>query len=238
MEDLNVTEHLRELRKRILITFFSFLFAFGVSFFFVPNIYQFLLQDVDGKLALLGPGDILWAYMMMAGVVGVAVTLPIAALQVWKFVSPGMTAREQKASLSYIPGLFFLFLAGLAFGYFVLFPLVLSFLESLAGSQFETFFTVQKYFSFMMNLTLPFGFLFEMPAIIMFLTRLGILQPNQLMKKRKYSYFGLIVLSVLITPPDFMSDVLVIVPLLFLYECSIGLSVIVYKKHYAAGNEM
>ena len=82
----------------------------------------------------------------------------------------------------------------------------------------------------MINLTVPFGFLFEMPAIIMFLTRLGIINPQRLAKSRKISYFFLIVVSVLITPPDFISDILVIVPLVLLYEFSVTLSKIVYRK--------
>jgi len=133
-------------------------------------------------------------------------------------------------TLAFIPGIFILFISGIAFGYFLLFPIVLSFLQSLAGDQFETFFTVDKYFRFMINLTVPFGFLFEMPAIIMFLTRLGIINPQRLAKSRKISYFFLIVVSVLITPPDFISDILVIVPLVLLYEFSVTLSKIVYRK--------
>jgi len=86
-------------------------------------------------------------------------TLPIAALQVWLFVKPGLKKEEQKITLAFIPGIFLLFVSGIAFGYFLVFPIVLSFLQTLAGSQFEIFFTVEKYFSFLINLTLPFGFL-------------------------------------------------------------------------------
>jgi sec-independent protein translocase protein TatC len=86
----------------------------------------------------------------------------------------------------------------------------------------------------MINLTLPFGFLFEMPAVVMFLTRLGIINPLKLAKARKVSYLILIIISVLITPPDFISDILVILPLLVLYEFSITLSKIVYRKRLAS----
>ncbi|SDH85966.1 sec-independent protein translocase protein TatC [Alteribacillus persepolensis] len=229
-EEMNIVDHIGELRKRILITLFSFLIAFVVSFIFVRDIYLFLVKDLEDQLALLGPADILWVYMMIAGTSALAVTLPIAALQVWKFVQPALTKTEQKTTLGFIPALFFLFLAGIGFGYFILFPLVVSFLEGLAGNDFATFFTVEKYFTFMLHLTVPFGFLFEMPAVIMFLTKLGIIDPVKLAKARKYSYLALVALSVLITPPDFMSDVLVIIPLLGLYEISIMISRIVYRK--------
>jgi sec-independent protein translocase protein TatC len=230
MNEMDFVEHLGELRKRIIITLVSFIIALICSFIFVKDIHQFLIEGLDDKLALLGPGDILWIYMMIAGVVAIAVTIPVAAYQVWGFVKPALTKDEQKVTLAFIPGLFFLFLFGIAFGYFLLFPIILSFMTSLAGDQFETFFTAEKYFRFMINITLPFGFLFEMPAVIMFLTRLGILNPTKLIKARKVSYFILIVISVLITPPDFISDILVIVPLLILYEFSITLSKIVYRK--------
>lgn len=230
LTEKNVIEHLGELRKRIIITLTSFIIFLLVSFIFVKDIHDFLVKDLDDKLAILGPGDILWVYMAIAGFSAITLTIPVAAFQVWLFVKPGLKKEEQRVTLAFIPGIFVLFLSGIAFGYFLLFPIVLGFLQSLAGNQFETFFTVDKYFRFMINLTLPFGFLFEMPAVIMFLTRLGIINPQKLAKTRKISYFILIVISVFITPPDFISDILVIVPLLLLYEFSITLSKIVYRK--------
>jgi sec-independent protein translocase protein TatC len=233
LTEKNVIEHLGELRKRIIITMVFFLVSLLVSFIFVQDIHDFLVKDLHDKLAILGPGDILWVYMAIAGVTAITLTIPIAAFQVWLFVKPGLRKEEQRVTLSFIPGIFILFILGIAFGYFLLFPSVLSFLQSLAGDQFETFFTVDKYFHFMINLTLPFGFLFEMPAVIMFLTRLGMLNPTKLAKSRKVSYFVLIVISVLITPPDFISDILVIVPLILLYEFSITLSKVVYRKRFS-----
>ncbi|MGM0878008.1 MAG: twin-arginine translocase subunit TatC [Bacillota bacterium] len=230
LTEKNVIEHLGELRKRIIITLISFLVSLLVSFIFAKDIHNFLVRDLHDKLAILGPGDILWVYMAISGVSAITLTIPIAAFQVWLFVKPGLKKEEQRVTLAFIPGIFILFISGIAFGYFLLFPIVLSFLQNLAGNQFETFFTADKYFRFMINLTLPFGFLFEMPAVIMFLTRLGIINPQKLAKTRKISYFILIIVSIFITPPDFISDILVIVPLLLLYEFSITLSKIVYRK--------
>ncbi len=164
------------------------------------------------------------------GVLAIAATIPVAAFQTWRFVAPALTDRERRAALFYIPGLFTFFILGIVFGYVVLFPLVLQFLIGLSAGHFQTMFTAEHYFRFMMNLTLPFGFLFEMPLIVMFLTSLGILNPAKLSKMRKISYFALIVVSVVITPPDFISDVLVIAPLLVLYELSISLSALIYRK--------
>jgi sec-independent protein translocase protein TatC len=95
-----------------------------------------------------------------------------------------------------------------------------------------TFFTTEKYFQFLLHMTLPFGFLFELPVVIMFLTSLGVLNPYRLQKIRKYSYFVLILTAVLITPPDLLSDILVVIPLIFLYECSVLLSKLVYRRKH------
>lgn len=234
MEEMNLVDHLDEVRSRVIKTLIAFLVSLIAAFIFVQDIYHWLVRDLDDKLAILGPSDILWVYMMISGVFAVAVTIPVAAYQIWRFVVPALSKEERKITLSFIPGLFILFLIGISFGYFVLFPIVLSFLTTLSAGQFETMFTADKYFRFMINLTLPFGFLFEMPLVVMFLTRLGILNPIRLAKARKLSYFLLIVVSILITPPDFISDILVIVPLLVLYEISVTLSKYVYKNKIVA----
>ncbi|MFJ8067344.1 twin-arginine translocase subunit TatC [Peribacillus sp. NPDC096447] len=229
-QEMLLVEHLEELRKRIIYTLIAFLlFLFG-SFIYVKDIYTWLIRDLDHQLAVLGPSEILWVYFMISGVIAIALTIPIAAYQTWLFVKPALSEKERKTTLTYIPGLFILFVAGLSFGYFVVYPTVLGFLLSLSEGQFETVFTSEKYFKFMINLTLPFGFLFEIPLVVMFLTSLGVVNPMILSKARKISYFLLVVVSILITPPDFMSDILVTVPLLVLYEFSVTLSKIVYRK--------
>ncbi|MBO1511710.1 twin-arginine translocase subunit TatC [Metabacillus bambusae] len=228
--DMNLIDHLGELRKRLIIILGSFTLLLVISFIYVKEIYDWVIQDSTIKLAILGPSDIIWVYLMLAAVIAIAGTIPIAAHQIWLFVKPALSKRERKVTLAYIPALFILFIVGISFGYFIIFPIVFDFLLSLAGDMFMSFFTAEKYFRFMMHIILPFGFLFELPVIIMFLTSLGILDPYRLQKMRRYSYFGLIVTAVLITPPDFVSDVIVVIPLLFLYECSVLLSRVVYHR--------
>lgn len=229
-KELNLIEHLEELRKRIIVVLIAFLIFFVGAFVFIQDIYQWIIRDFDGKLAVLGPSDILWLYMMLAAVVAIAATIPIFVYQTWRFIVPGLTKQESKIILSMIPGFSLLFIIGIGFGYFVLFPLVLGFLVNLSADQFETMYTADRYFKFLIHISLPFGFLFEMPLIVLLLTRLGILNPVRLAKARKVSYFVLIVVSIAITPPDIISDFLVTVPLLLLYELSVGISKIVYKK--------
>lgn len=229
-QNMHVVQHFEELRKRIIVTLVIFLLFLVLAFIYVQDIYHLVVQDLPFKLALLGPSDILFVYLMIASIVAITATIPVAAHQAWLYVRPALTPKERRVTIAYIPALFILFILGISFGYFILFPLVLNFLMSLSNEMFTTFFTTEKYFRFLLHMTLPFGFLFELPVVIMFLTSLGIINPYRLQKIRKYAYFILIVVSILITPPDFLSDILVTIPLLLLYESSISLSKFVYKR--------
>ncbi|MEH7373497.1 MULTISPECIES: twin-arginine translocase subunit TatC [Bacillaceae] len=230
MEDkeLNLVDHLEELRKRIILSALAFVVFFIAGFIYVDDIYKWFVGNT--KLMVLGPSDIMWIYFMLATVVAVAGTIPVLALQIWLFVRPALRPIERRITISYVPALFFLFIIGLAFGYFIIFPMVLDFLVNMGKDMFVTNFTAERYFSFIMNMTLPFGVLFELPVVVMFLTSLGIINPFVLAKIRKYAYFVLIIIAIVITPPDFMSDFVVTLPLLLLYEISINLSKFVYRK--------
>lgn len=235
--ELHVVTHLEEMRKRLMVTLCSFLVALAAAFLYAKPIYAWLVRDMEGRLTILGPTDMLWVYLMISGVFAIAVTIPVAGIQLWSFVKPALKPDERQAALAFIPALAVLFAAGISFGYFVLFPMVLSFMKAMAQEQVHIMYTADKYFRFMLNLTLPFGLLFEMPAVVMFLTKIGVLNPIKLAKARKIAYFILIIVSITITPPDFISDVLVIVPLLLLYEFSITLSKWVYKKKLTVVSE-
>jgi len=232
MEDkeLNVVDHLDELRKRIIITGIAFVIFFIVGFYYVEDIYHWFVRDLDVKLIVLGPSDIIWVYFTLASIIAIAGTIPVLAVQLWLFVKPALKPIERRISLSYVPALFILFIVGLAFGYFIIFPMVMKFLVNLGGDMLVTNFTAEKYFRFILHMTMPFGVLFELPPVVMFLTSLGILNPYVLTKIRKYAYFVLIIIAVVITPPDPMSDFMVSIPLLLLYEISVNLSKVVYKK--------
>ncbi|MGG3571900.1 twin-arginine translocase subunit TatC [Bacillus gobiensis] len=229
-QEIELTEHLAELRKRLIYVLGCFLGFLALSFLFVEQIYNYLVKDLEFKLALLGPGDVLWIYFKLSAVSSIAFTIPVAAFHIWRFVLPALKEHEKKATFVLIPALFFLFISGISFGYFFVFPTCLSFMQTLAGNEFQPFYTSEKYFSFMLNLTVPFGVLFELPVVILFLTSIGILNPNTLRKTRKIAYFLIAVASVFLTPPDFISDILVLIPLIFLYEISISLSAFIYRK--------
>ncbi|SDN35555.1 twin-arginine translocase subunit TatC [Alkalicoccus daliensis] len=228
--NMEIVEHLDELRKRLIIIIGTFILSFILAFVFVQDIYSWLTRDLDTALAVLGPLDIILIYFSIAAVAALALTVPVIIFQLWLFVKPGLTPEEQRASSLYIPASFILFAGGLAFGYFIVLPLVLDFLLNLGAGTFETVFTADRYFQFILRMTVPFSVLFEMPLVVMFLTSIGAITPQGMHKNRKYAYFVIVIVSVLVSPPDFLSDILVIIPLIFLYEVSISLSKVVYKK--------
>lgn len=229
-ESMNLVGHLEELRKRIIITGVAFIIFFILAFIYVQDIYDFFVMGLDFKLTVLSPTEIVWVYFQLAGIAAIALTIPVFAWQLWLFIKPALKPLERKVTLSYIPALFILFIAGLSFGYFFIFPIVFEFLLSLAGDNMQNMFTIEKYFGFLLKITMPFAFLFELPVVVMFLTSLGIINPQRLSKIRKYAYLVLAVIAAAITPPDWLSQILVMVPLCVLYEVSIQLSKIVYRK--------
>lgn len=231
-------EHLEELRKRIIYVLLFFSSFFGIGFLFTQEIYEYLSNDVKGTLTVLSPSEILWIFFMISALFSVACTIPFFAFQLWLFVKPGLNHNEQKITLIYIPFVFILFVLGIAFGYYVIFPILFSFLESLGEGIVVQMFTVKKYFSFMANIVIPFGILFEIPVLVFFLTSIGLLHPLFLAKKRKYAYFLLTVIGVLLSPPDFLSDFITTIPLIIIFEISIWISKIVYKSKVRRENQV
>src|SRR5690625_227521 len=229
-KEMNLVGHLAELRNRLIVTAVFFIVFFIVAFIFVEDIYSFFEKDMDFVLNVTSPAEIIWVYLTMAGLAALVGTLPILSLQVWLFITPALTVPERRASLSYVPAVFILFVLGLSFGYVAFSKLILPFLLSLNDGMFNELFTVEKYFRFMLRVTLPFAILFEIPIIAMFLTSLGVLTPAFMRKTRKYAYFILLIVGALVTPPDIVLQLVVAIPLFILYEISIYLSAIVYRK--------
>lgn len=226
----SLVEHMEEFRTRLIVCGVGFIVFFLLSFFFVKDVYHYLVKDIDQKLTILSPGDVIWVNVALAAISALALTIPLIAYQVWRFMTPAMSEDEKKATLAFIPGLFFLFIIGLCFSFYLIFPTVMSFLMEMAEDEFQIMYTVSGYFTFMFRLTVPIAILFEIPAVVMFLTRIGLLEPKLLRKSRKYAYFILVIISVMLSPPDFLSDVLLILPLILLYEISILLSAWVNRK--------
>ncbi len=229
-KEMGYLDHFAELRNRLLWTALVFVLFFIGGLYFVEDIRNFFLNDIDITLNLISPEEIIWIIFMIAFVVAFAATLPFLCMQLWLFVKPGLTKKERRISLVYIPVIFILFVSGLTFGYFIFIQLILPFVLSLNDGMFDTMFTVENYFRFIFKVTLPFAVFFEVPVITMFLTSLGIVTPQFLSKTRKYGYFILVIIGTMISPPDFILQIVVAIPLIILYEISIMLSRIVYRK--------
>lgn len=238
-KNMTMYEHIEELRKRLMIIVVFFLLAFVGCFFVAQPLIKFLQHSTYAEALTLNAfrvTDSLKVFLNMTFVLAVIVTLPVILYQLWAFISPGLYERERKVTLSYIPISVILFLLGLSFSYFILFPYVLKFMFGLADNmEIQTLIGINEYFQFIFQITLPFGFLFQLPVIILFLTRLGIITPTFLRQVRKYAYFILLVIAAFITPPDIISHLMVTVPLFILYEISIWIATIGYKKAQAAG---
>ncbi|WP_036648216.1 twin-arginine translocase subunit TatC [Paenibacillus pini] len=237
-DEMSIVDHLGELRKRIIYILIVLVVGLIIGLFCANPVYQYLISVDSAKdiqLHAFAFWDGIGMYMKIAMVVALVLAIPFTAFQLWAFVSPGLREVERSAALRYVPYVFILFLIGLAFGYYVVFPMALSFTTTITRNMglTETY-GISQYFNFMFTLVLPIALLFELPLVVMFLTKLRILNPKRLRKMRKLSYFALVFIAVIITPPDFISDFLVTIPLLILYEFSVFLSSVVYRKQLAA----
>jgi sec-independent protein translocase protein TatC len=233
-KEMSVYEHLGELRKRFIIVAIFFIVALVASFFLVEPIILYLQRADEAKELTMNAfrlTDPIKIYMQFAFIIAVILTTPMFLYQLWAFVSPGLYEKERKVTLSYIPLSVGLFLSGIAFAYFVLFPFVVDFMQNLATRLgIHQVIGINEYFQFMLQLILPFGLLFQLPVIVMFLTRLGLITPMLLSKIRRYAYFTLLVIAAFITPPDVISQIIVTIPLCLLYEVSIWISKVSYRK--------
>jgi sec-independent protein translocase protein TatC len=232
-EIMSLVEHLTELRTRIIRVLIAVILTLIIGFIFAQQILLYLKNSStasDITWHVFSPMDSIRIYMLIAFAVSLTLTLPFILYQIWAFVKKGLTKEEQVATLRYIPYTFLCFLIGLTFGYFVVFPMCIKFTLSVTENLGLTqTYGVAQYFSFMLNIIIPLSLAFELPIVVMFLTKLKLLNPKLLNKVRRYAYLILIITASLISPPDLISHLMVAIPLFALYEISILLSRIVYK---------
>lgn len=235
--DMGLMEHISELRKRV-IAVLAVLVVTMIGGLFVASYVIDYLKNVEPAQDLTWNAISLWdgitVYMQFAFGAALVITVPFTLYQLWAFVKPGLKPPEQRAALRFVPLSAVLFLVGLAFAYGVVFQMAVYFTSKVnRGLGLTEVYGVRQYFSFMFNIILPVALLFELPVVVMFLTQLKIVNPKRLKKLRRVAYLILVVIGTAITPPDFISDLLVAVPLILLYEFSIILSARVYRKQLA-----
>lgn len=235
---LTIIEHIEEIRKRLITIVVFFAVSVIGGFLMAKPLIKFLQSNgpaADLPLNAFNVIDPIAIYLKVVVFIGIIIILPIIMYQFWAFVSPGLLETERRVTLSYIPFAFILFLSGIAFSYYVLLPYVIKFMETLSADLGITqTIGINQYFSFLFQILLPFGFVFQLPVVLLFLSRLGFLNPNVLTKFRKIAYFVLFVIAAFITPPDLVSHLFVTVPLFLLYEISIVIARIGYRKFLKA----
>lgn len=240
--ELSIIEHIDELRKRLMIIAVFFVVAVIASFFLAQPLIHFLQFSNEAKTLQLHSfkvTDPVNIYFQVIFVLAIVMTSPIILYQLWAFITPGLYPTERKATLRYIPYIVFLFLLGVMFSYKILFPYMIHFMAEMSmDMDIQQTIGINEYFQFLLQLTLPFGVVFELPMVVLFLTRLGIITPHMLSKFRKYAYFILMVIADIITPTDVMSLFIVSIPLCILYEISILISRFGYRKYLKSESEM
>ena len=235
---MSLSGHLRELRNRILVCVLLLLAVFALCLSFAPRIVT-LLTDMgkrfDYVYVYIAPQELFLVYMNVALVGAVVVCFPVLAYQVYAFCSPGLSGKER----TYISGALIAgalcFLLGVAFAYFISLPFMLRFLIQFTGEvDVSASISIQSYISFLLTVFVIFGLVFELPVVTVLLTGLGIVKAEWLAKGRKVMIVIIFVLAAIITPPDIVSQIMVAVPMLALYELSIVLSRLVGKSKKSA----
>ncbi len=222
-------DHLDELRVRLMKSIAAFVIAVFVFYPFSRDVLHLLVKPV-GQLMFTSPSDAFMAHITLSLWGGLFLAFPVILYQVWQFVSSGLIEKEQRYILIFGPFSLILFLIGGLFAYFVVIPISLKFLLSFSSEAIVPMIEIKNYISFVGSFILCFGVIFELPLIIMFLTKIGIATPAFLVQKRRHAIILMLIVSAVLTPPDVISQLLMALPLIVLYEISIWVSKCTYQE--------
>lgn len=212
-----------ELRTRIIRTVLFLVAASAVSYWLGGIILNDMFNRMPGphELVFLSPQEAFFSRIKLALAGGVVLSVPFLLFQIVRFFSPMLSVRDRRAAFALIPAATLLFLLGGGFGYMVMLPFALGFLLSFGGADLEPMLSVSSYINFVILLVLPLGIVFQLPIVITFFTRIGILDPRALARRRKYAVLLIFIVAALLTPADVFSMFLMVVPLLILFELSL-----------------
>lgn len=245
-EKLPLTEHLSELRNRIIISLIALLIGFLLCFNYSEELFKFLTLPLRSEmsfsikspfisfipsgikntsLVFLAPAEAFWMHLKVSLVAGLILSLPVILFQFWRFISPGLLPKERKYIGPFVIIATTLFLFGAAFCFFFVLPFAMGFLLTYKTGIIMPMLSVGNYVDFCLKFILAFGAIFELPIVIVFLTRMGIVTPKTLAKNRKYAIlFAFIVAAILTPTPDAFNQVLMAGPIIVLYEAGILVS--------------
>lgn len=219
--DMPLTGHLTELRKRLIYSFLAIAIGTAVSFFFIRELMAFLTAPA-GQLYFARPTEVLMIHIKTAVVAGFVLASPVVFFEFWRFLLPALTDREKSWCCVFVPLSVILFLSGLSFSYFFVMPESLHFLMGFGGDDFKPLLSMENYLEFVLFMIFPFGFVCNLPLVLIAMAKAGLVTSAALTKGRKYVIFLSFVLAAIITPtPDIMTQSLLAVPSIVLFEISL-----------------
>lgn len=232
-EKLPFTQHLEELRKRLIICFVSVGIGFLVSYGFKETIFGWLMrpmiealpEGIPHKLIYTGPVEALLTYLKVSLIGAFGLATPVLIYQFWAFVAPGLYSHERRYLYPVLFGSTLFFVGGALFGYYVVFPFGFKFFASFANEYITPMISTREFLSFATKMLLAFGLIFELPLITFVFAKIGIINNTFLRKQRKYAIVIIFVIAAFLTPtPDAFNQLLMAAPLLVLYEMSIWIA--------------
>ncbi|NMB02152.1 MAG: twin-arginine translocase subunit TatC [Firmicutes bacterium] len=231
-EGMTLVEHLAELRRRIIVSALTLMAGVVIGFYYSSPIVEFLIR-LPGELVYLYPGEAFFVHLKVALVIGVIMSFPVVLYQTIRFVVPGLLEKEKRILYVGLPVALVLFIVGVGFAYKVILPLAYRFFLGFGTESLEPMISIGNYVSFVLSLVLPFGIVFQLPLVVLMLTSTGILSPRTLVHYRKYIVLVIFIVAAFMTPPDVISQALMALPMLLLYEVSVFLSKIIVRKKQA-----
>jgi len=224
---LPFTAHLEELRKRLIVCFVAVGIGFVISYGFKEYLFQILVHPLvkvmqpSDSLIFTGLPEAFFTYLKVAFLAGLMLAAPVIIYEFWSFVAPGLYDKEKRLMLPIVFLSTFFFIGGALFGYFLVFPWGFKFFLGFATETIRPMPSMKEYLGFSAKLLLAFGLVFELPLVITFLARLGIVSVDFLKKNRKYALLLFFVGAAILTPPDVVTQIMMALPLMLLYEISI-----------------
>ncbi len=236
---MTLMEHLEELRQRLTRAAIAVGVGFLAAYGFKEQLYGYLTIPLKAamppgaKLIYTAPAEAFFTYLKVAFLAGIVAASPVIFYQLWRFISPGLYAHERRNIWPFVIFSSSLFITGTVFCYTIVFPYAFQFFMSFATDDITPMLKLNEYLSFTSMLLFAFGVVFEMPLILIFLGRLGIVTAQGLRKQRKYAILIMFVGAAIFTPPDVVSQILMAIPLMILYEISVFMVALAQKKKAA-----
>ncbi|WP_045857884.1 twin-arginine translocase subunit TatC [Teredinibacter purpureus] len=227
LQEQPLVQHLIELRSRLLRSFLAIFIVFLGLFSFANNIYEFVAQPLqvflpeDSHMIATDVASPFLTPFKLTLFAAVFICIPFIFYQIWGFIAPALYSKEKKLALPLLASSIILFYSGMAFAYYIVFPLIFSFFTSVGPETVAVMTDISKYQAFVIKLFFAFGAAFEIPVATLLLISAGIVTPAQLAQKRPYVVVACFVIGMLLTPPDIISQALLALPMWFLFEIGI-----------------